>query len=205
MPPIAQWHCAAEARGCRTLCRAPPVPCLRSPTARRTGFLSRPLCHGNAASHSVDSSVHPYGFVVPETSDSSGSPDGKAAPSCVIRTATSPVSELDLIDQIPNSATSTAGAWSFADIKELTSEKSALLRNLSSVRQTLWTLDPGLNQSLMSSGTTVAQLFNQDKWESHRQVERYFEHLLGIPNSTVFRYEPYPRFMNKPTAHALAA
>lgn len=33
--------------------------------------------------------------------------------------------------------------------------------NPSPVRQKLWEMDPGLNQSLISSGTTVSQLFNQ--------------------------------------------
>lgn len=42
-------------------------------------------------------------------------------------------------------------------------------------------------QSLMSSGTTIAQLFNQDKWERHRYVGRYFKNVATIGQSTVFR------------------
>lgn len=52
----------------------------------------------------------------------------------------------------------TAGPCSFAELTDLS---PSALQNLSSVRQTLWTVDPGLNQSLISSGTTVSQLFNQ--------------------------------------------
>lgn len=39
----------------------------------------------------------------------------------------------------------------------------------------------------MSSGTTVSQLFNQDKWERHRYVGRYFTNVATIGRSTVFR------------------
>lgn len=42
-------------------------------------------------------------------------------------------------------------------------------------------------QSLMSSGTTITQLFNQDKWERHRNVGRYFKNVMNIGRSTVFR------------------
>jgi ion channel-forming bestrophin family protein len=55
------------------------------------------------------------------------------------------------------------------------------------VRQRLWAEDPGLNQALISSGTTISQLFNQDKWKIHRSSSRYLVHLLRIPTSTVFR------------------
>eukprot|EP00958_Prasinococcus_capsulatus_P018066 scaffold2088_cov399-Prasinococcus_capsulatus_cf.AAC.34 len=43
------------------------------------------------------------------------------------------------------------------------------------------------SQSLISEGTTISQLFTQDKWEKHRSVNRYFRHLRAIPVSTVFR------------------
>lgn len=42
-------------------------------------------------------------------------------------------------------------------------------------------------QSLMSSGTTITQLFDQDKWERHRYVGRYFKNVATIGMSTVFR------------------
>jgi hypothetical protein len=42
-------------------------------------------------------------------------------------------------------------------------------------------------QSLISSGTSISQLFDQDKWERHRSVRRYFVNLHNIGVSTVFR------------------
>jgi hypothetical protein len=47
--------------------------------------------------------------------------------------------------------------------------------------------DPGLNQNLISSAHTVAQLFNQDSWERHRQPGRYLTNLKRIGHSTVLR------------------
>jgi hypothetical protein len=37
-----------------------------------------------------------------------------------------------------------------------------------SVRWLLYETDPSLNQSLISEGSTISQLFDQDKWERHR-------------------------------------
>eukprot|EP00195_Chlamydomonas_chlamydogama_P001606 CAMPEP_0202924918 /NCGR_PEP_ID=MMETSP1392-20130828/79227_1 /ASSEMBLY_ACC=CAM_ASM_000868 /TAXON_ID=225041 /ORGANISM="Chlamydomonas chlamydogama, Strain SAG 11-48b" /LENGTH=475 /DNA_ID=CAMNT_0049618675 /DNA_START=90 /DNA_END=1517 /DNA_ORIENTATION=+ len=59
--------------------------------------------------------------------------------------------------------------------------------NPSPVRAQLLEIDPGLNQSLISSATTVAQIFNQDLWEKHRKPERYFTNLRTILASTVLR------------------
>lgn len=42
-------------------------------------------------------------------------------------------------------------------------------------------------QSLISSGTTISQLFDQDKWENHRSMKRYFRELKLMPQSTVLR------------------
>ena len=39
----------------------------------------------------------------------------------------------------------------------------------------------------MSSGTTITQLFDQDKWEKHRSVGRYFRDIGNLARSTVFR------------------
>ena len=40
---------------------------------------------------------------------------------------------------------------------------------LGPVRRLLLEIDPGLNQTLISSGTSISQLFNQDRWEAHRK------------------------------------
>mmetsp|Transcript_10965 Transcript_10965/g.67847 ORF Transcript_10965/g.67847 Transcript_10965/m.67847 type:complete len:414 (-) Transcript_10965:1655-2896(-) len=55
------------------------------------------------------------------------------------------------------------------------------------VRKQLADLDPGLNRTLISEGTTISQLYNQDKWQRHRSVNRYRRHLLNLFQSTVFR------------------
>lgn len=54
------------------------------------------------------------------------------------------------------------------------------------VRELLLSRDPGLNQTLISSGTSVSQLMDQDKWERHRMVDRFIVEFLTIPQSTVF-------------------
>ena len=54
------------------------------------------------------------------------------------------------------------------------------------IRERLLQVDPGLNQTLISSGTSISQLFDQDKWEKHRRVNRFFYDLQNIPSSTVF-------------------
>ncbi len=46
--------------------------------------------------------------------------------------------------------------------------------------------DPGLNQLLVSTGSSISQLFTQDMWERHRGVSRYWRHLAAITKSTVF-------------------
>jgi hypothetical protein len=56
-----------------------------------------------------------------------------------------------------------------------------------SVRWTLFESDPSLNQSLISEGTTISQLFDQDKWERHRLADRYWRHAAGLFTSTVFQ------------------
>jgi putative membrane protein len=58
-----------------------------------------------------------------------------------------------------------------------------------SVRWALYETDASLNQSLISEGTTVSQLFDQDKWERHRRVDRYWRHIqpASLLSSTVFR------------------
>ena len=46
--------------------------------------------------------------------------------------------------------------------------------------------DPGLNQTLISSGTSISQFFTQDKWERHRSISRYIRHLQTLFTSMVF-------------------
>ena len=50
----------------------------------------------------------------------------------------------------------------------------------------LLTRDPGLNQTLISSGTSISQFFTQDKWERHRSISRYIRHLQTLFTSMVF-------------------
>jgi ion channel-forming bestrophin family protein len=55
---------------------------------------------------------------------------------------------------------------------------------LTPARAHLLNHDPGLNQNLISSGTTIAQIFNQDMWERHRQLGRYWLYVSVMPSST---------------------
>mmetsp|Transcript_17865 Transcript_17865/g.53786 ORF Transcript_17865/g.53786 Transcript_17865/m.53786 type:complete len:503 (+) Transcript_17865:242-1750(+) len=61
------------------------------------------------------------------------------------------------------------------------------LAKQSSVRGVVDQEDPSLNMTLVSSGTSISQLFTQDMWERHRSVRRYFHNLATISSSTVFR------------------
>lgn len=61
------------------------------------------------------------------------------------------------------------------------------LGTLSAVRQELLRHDPSLNQSLISSGTSISQLYDQNKWERHRHIGRYGYNLSRILGSTVFQ------------------
>ena len=54
------------------------------------------------------------------------------------------------------------------------------------VRNDLLDFDPSLNQSLISSASTVGQLMTQDSWENHRMSDRYFRHLGSTLTSIVF-------------------
>ena len=73
------------------------------------------------------------------------------------------------------------------------------------VRQRLLVEDPGLNQSLISSGTTISQLFTADNWNVHRSRTRYFIHLLRVPISTVFRQVLMPCCVLTAVAAAICA
>ena len=54
------------------------------------------------------------------------------------------------------------------------------------VRSDLLEFDPSLNQSLISSASTVGQLMSQDSWETHRMSDRYLRHLGSTLTSIVF-------------------
>ena len=51
------------------------------------------------------------------------------------------------------------------------------LLNDKQVDDELLDFDPGLNQLLVSPGSSISQLWTQDKWERHRGVSRYWRHL----------------------------
>jgi len=55
------------------------------------------------------------------------------------------------------------------------------------LRERLLEDDPGLNQTLISEGTSISQLYTQDKWERHRSVHRYTRHFKSLLGSTVFQ------------------
>ena len=79
------------------------------------------------------------------------------------------------------------GEFKFANLgKKPTSKRATEAEKKATVRELLLSRDPGLNQTLISSGTSVSQLFDQDKWERHRMVDRFIVELLTIPQSTVF-------------------
>ena len=44
----------------------------------------------------------------------------------------------------------------------------AAVKNYVGIRDRLLQLDPGLNQTLISSGTSISQLFDQDKWKTSK-------------------------------------
>ena len=60
-------------------------------------------------------------------------------------------------------------------------------KDASKTREKLHTKDPGLNMSLISSGTPVTQVFSHADWERHREINRYFRVVYKIWQSTVFR------------------
>ena len=80
---------------------------------------------------------------------------------------------------------------SFGPARELNGSDEGFVRKsplgtLSAVRTELLKSDPSLNQSLISSGTSISQLFDQDKWERHRHINRYWRNLTQMLGSTVF-------------------
>ena len=50
----------------------------------------------------------------------------------------------------------------------------------------MYCTDPGLNQLLISEGSSISRFFSQDEWERHRSVGRYWRHLFSTWKSTIF-------------------
>lgn len=65
--------------------------------------------------------------------------------------------------------------------------------------------DPGLNQLLISPGSSISQLFTQDMWERHRGVSRYWRHLSTTLRSTVFTRVLEPVIITTAWAVVIAA
>lgn len=63
--------------------------------------------------------------------------------------------------------------------------------------------DSSLNLTLVSDGTSISQLFDQDAWERHRSIRRYFTNVLTMGKSTVFRRIQKPCFVLTALASAL--
>ena len=67
--------------------------------------------------------------------------------------------------------------------------------------------DPGLNQNLISNegSATISRFFNQDEWERHRNVGRYWRHLFSAHKSIVFLRVLEPVLMMSTAAALVAA
>ncbi|MEW5308962.1 MAG: hypothetical protein WDW38_000880 [Sanguina aurantia] len=107
-------------------------------------------------------------------------------PSCVNRAAAAPTlpESLRIEDYLELAIDPVVEGASSADEDHHTA--GALWEDAGPVRQALHQ-DAGLNQQLISSGSTVSQLYDQDMWQTHRRTDRYWVHFLGIVSSTVFR------------------
>ena len=60
------------------------------------------------------------------------------------------------------------------------------LQPSSTVCEDMYCTDPGLNQLLISEGSSISRFFSQDEWERHRSVGRYWRHLFSTWKSTIF-------------------
>ena len=67
--------------------------------------------------------------------------------------------------------------------------------------------DPGLNQNLISNegSASISRFFDQDGWEQHRDVGRYWRHLFSTHRSTVFLRVLEPVLMMSTAAALVAA
>lgn len=64
---------------------------------------------------------------------------------------------------------------------------AGIWKSSSLMRQKLMAEDPGLNLTLVSDGTSVSMLFNQDTWDRHRRVSRYWSHVWTVLNSNILK------------------
>jgi len=60
------------------------------------------------------------------------------------------------------------------------------LQPSTAVCEDMYCTDPGLNQLLISEGSSISRFFSQDEWERHRSVGRYWRHLFSTWKSTIF-------------------
>lgn len=67
--------------------------------------------------------------------------------------------------------------------------------------------DPGLNQHLISNegSATISRFFDQDEWERHRSVGRYWRHVFSAHKSTVFLRVLEPVLLMSAVATLVAA
>ncbi len=79
------------------------------------------------------------------------------------------------------------------------------LQPSSSVCDDMYCTDPGLNQLLISEGSSISRFFSQDEWERHRSVGRYWRHLFSTWKSTIFLRVLEPVVLITAFATALAA
>jgi predicted membrane chloride channel (bestrophin family) len=79
------------------------------------------------------------------------------------------------------------------------------LQPSSSVCEDMYCTDPGLNQLLISEGSSISRFFSQDEWERHRSVGRYWRHLFSTWKSTIFLRVLEPVVLITAFATALAA
>jgi putative membrane protein len=78
------------------------------------------------------------------------------------------------------------------------------LQPKSAVCEDMYCTDPGLNQLLISEGSSISRLFSQDEWERHRSVGRYWRHLFSTWKSTIFLRVLEPVLLITAVAAALA-
>ena len=76
---------------------------------------------------------------------------------------------------------------------------------MGSMCEDVFCTDPGLNRNLIEGGATISRFFDQDEWERHRNVGRYWRHLFSAHKSTVFLRGLEPVLMMSTAAALVAA
>ena len=76
-----------------------------------------------------------------------------------------------------------------------------------SMCESVFCTDPGLNQHLISNegSATISRFFDQDEWERHRSVGRYWRHMFSAHKSTVFLRVLEPVLLMSAVAALVAA